>query len=177
MRVVHPQLLGAGVHLLDEQLRHARDVLGHRDGRVVSARDADRLEQILHRDLLALRQKHLAAAHRRGVGAHGHGVVIADAPLVERLHRQQERHHLRHARRLELLVLIFGVEHLSRRLLHQQRRLRLDRQLHRPAPRGEKHRCQNRRREERRPSFFHAPASLLLPTVCPGKRKHAAGRL
>ena len=51
----------------------------------------------------------------------------------------QQGHDLGDAGWLHSLVLIFGVQHLPRFLLHQQRRLRLHRQLHTPGPSRPQH--------------------------------------
>ena len=89
----------------------------------------------------------MAAAHRGGVGADRHHIVVVEAALFDGLHGQKQRHHLGDAGRLQRLVLILGVQHLSRLFLHQQRRLRLYRQLYRSGL----YWCQRQHQQKRRP--------------------------
>ena len=145
--VRHAQLLGPCVHLLHKQLRHPGHALRQRHGGVVAAGHAHRLQKIVYGDLLTLRQVDMAAAHRGGVGADRHHVVVVEAALFDGLHGQKQRHHLGDAGRLQRLVLILGVQHLSRLFLHQQRRLRPYRQLYRSGL----YRRQRQHQQERRP--------------------------
>ena len=131
MGVLHTQLRGPVIHLLHEQLRHPGHLFRQGHGGVVAAGDAHRLQKLLHGDLLPLGQIHLTAAHGRGTRADGDGVLILQLPALHGLHDQKQGHHLCDAGRLPFFMLVFGVEHLPRLLLHQQRRRGLHRQLYR----------------------------------------------
>ena len=98
------QLLGARVHLLDKCLLTARQMLGHRDRAVVGRSDRDRLEHLVKRQLLALLEPDLCAAHRCRVGRTGHHVAQTDLSAVHRLHREQHGHNLSHRRGLQFLI-------------------------------------------------------------------------
>ena len=98
--VVHAQTLGPVVHLLHEQLRHAGDLLRQRHRRVVAGGHANAFQQLLHGDLLALRQKNLTAAHAGGVGGHRDYVIVGQRAAVDGIHGQQQRHDLGDAGRL-----------------------------------------------------------------------------
>ena len=82
--------------------------LRQRHGGVVAAGHAHRLQQIVHGDLLTLRQVDMAAAHRGGVGADRHHIVVVEAASVDGLHGQKQRHHLGDAGRLQLPRAHFG---------------------------------------------------------------------
>ena len=110
--VLHAQLTGAVVHLLHEQLRHPRHMLRQRHRRVVAGGYAHRLQQIVHRHLLTLRQKHLTATHPGGVSTDRHHVVLRDAAAVDGLHGQQHRHDLGDAGGRQRVMLVLGVKDL-----------------------------------------------------------------
>ena len=146
-RVLHAQLLGPLVHPLHEGGLGAAEMLREGHCAVVGRDHGHRLQKIVYGDLLTLRQVDMAAAHRGGVGADRHHIVVVEAALFDGLHGQKQRHHLGDAGRLQRLVLILGVQHLSRLFLHQQCRLRLYRQLYRSGL----YRRQRQHQQERRP--------------------------
>ena len=122
VRVRHAKLCRLLVHQGDERLFAARHMLGQRDGRVVGARDRGRLEQIVDRKLFARFKPDLRSAHRlRMLGARHH-VAKRDLPAVERLHHEQQRHHLCDRRGRQLLVGVFFKKHPSRALFNEDRR-------------------------------------------------------
>ena len=169
MGVLHPQLPGPVVHLLHKQLRDPRHFFRQGHGGVVAAGHAHPLQQVLHGDLLPGGQKDLAAAHGGGIVADGDHVVIGQGPPVDGLHHQQQGHDLGDAGRFQGLVLVFGVEHLSRLLLHQQRRLRLHRQLHPP---GRTQRQQQHQHRQCPQQLFHGkPLPVFSSPYAPGDKK------
>ena len=161
MGIVHTQPPGAVVHLLHEQLRHAGDLLRQCHRRVVAGGYAHAFQQLLHGDLLALRQKDLAAAHAGGVGRHRHHIVIGQRAAVDGVHGQQQRHDLGDAGRLQLLMLVLGEQHLSRGLFHQHRGAGGQRQVHRPGV-YRQHSGDAQRRQQRCQFSFHSVPSRLF---------------
>ena len=169
MGVLHPQLPGPVVHLLHKQLRDPRRFFRQGHGGVVAAGHAHPLQQVLHGDLLPGGQKNPAAAHGGGIVADGDHVVIGQGSPVDGLHHQQQGHDLGDAGRFQGLVLVFGVEHLSRLLLHQQRRLRLHRQLHPP---GRTQRQQQHQHRQCPQQLFHGkPLPVFSSPYAPGGKK------
>ena len=168
MSILHPQLPGPVVHPLHKQLRDPRRLFRQGHGGVVAAGHAHPLQQVLHRDALPLGQEDLAASHGGGIGADGDGIVIGQGPAVDGLHHQQQGHDLGDAGWLHSLVLIFGVQHLPRFLLHQQRRLRLHRQLHAPGPSRPQRQQHQQEHSAPEPFFHHKPLPCFFFTVCVG---------
>ena len=168
VRILHAQLPGAVVHLLHKQLRDPRHMLGQRYRRVVAGGNAHRLQQIVHRDLLALRKIHLTAAHSRSIGADRYHIVHRDAAVGDGLHGQQHRHDLGDAGRRHGVMFVLGVEDLARRLFHQQRRMGGQRQLH--APTGHHHTPHQHYRRQKNHRSFHMQPSFFcchdMPRRC-----------
>ena len=94
MRAGHAELLRALVHPVDAQFFGSVEHFGQRDGGVVGAADDHALEQHVDRLRLAHVQQHLRTAHARRRFRDRHDVVQRDAPVVDRLQRQQDRHDL-----------------------------------------------------------------------------------
>ena len=163
MGVVHTQPAGAVVHLLHEQLRHPGYLFRQRHRRVVAGGHAHAFQQLLHGDLLALRQKHLTAAHAGGVGRHRYHVVVGQRPAVDGVHGQQQRHDLGDAGRLQLLVLVLSEQDLPGGLFHQQRGAGGQRQLHRRRLHGQQ-RYHAQRCQQRPDPLFHSVPSKLFST-------------
>ena len=119
MGVFHAQLRRAGVHFLHKGRLTARHMLRQRRGAVVGGADHHAFEHLVHAHLLAHLQIDLAAALGRSGLRGGHHVVPADAPAVQGLHDQQQRHDLRHRSRRQLFIRVFLIEYRSRRRVHQ----------------------------------------------------------
>ena len=120
--IVHAQLPGPLVHPLHKGLLAAGDLFPQRHGAVVGGDHAHRLQHLVHRQLLALLQPDLTAAHGTGVGGGGDDGVVGQLSGVDGLHGQQNGHHLGDAGRLQLLMLPLAEQHRAGLLLHQQRR-------------------------------------------------------
>ena len=97
VRVVHAELFGT--------LVHARDKRFLLPAKCSPSATAASLPETTHTALMSLRRASArpldarsAAAHRCGVRAACDGVVIRKCAGVDGLHREQQRHHLRHAR-------------------------------------------------------------------------------
>ena len=78
----------------------------------------------MHRHLLARLQPDLRAAHRAGVVRAGNRVLVGELPIIDRLHHQQQGHHLGDGRGGQLFVRVLLIEHLHGGLLHQNCRFR-----------------------------------------------------
>ena len=124
MRVGHAELRRAVIHARDEGRLAPGHVLGQCAGTVVRGGDDDRLEHLCQRQLLVFLEIDLAAALGGGRGRGGDGIVPADGAVIQRLHHQQQRHHLRHAGRAEFLMGVGFIQDLSGLLLHQDARRR-----------------------------------------------------
>ena len=129
VRVVHAQLLRTLVHAGNKRLLASGQMLAQRHGCVVARNHAHCLDQLLHAHLLSLFQPDLAAAHGGGVSRAGHRIVVGQRAGIDRLHRQQQRHHLGDAGRLARRVFVLCVKHRAGALFHQQRRGRVERKL------------------------------------------------
>ena len=117
--VLHAQLRRPLVHPGHEGLLAAGHMLGQGAGAVVGRGDHDGLEHLPQGELLPDLEIDLAAAlGRRGLRGRHH-VVPADAALIQGLHHQQQRHHLGHAGRGQLFMVVFFKEHRPRGLLDQ----------------------------------------------------------
>ena len=159
--VVHAETPCAVVHLLHEQLRDAGDLFRQCHRGVVAGGDADALEKLLHGDALTLRQEHLTAAHAGGVGGDRHHVVVGECAAVDGVHGQKERHNLRNACRLQLLVLVLGEEDRAGGFFHQQRGAGGQGQLHRRGA-NRQQRGEEEKKEKRGYGLFHTVASMCF---------------
>ena len=121
IRMVHPQALRPLIHLFYKGSFIARNILCHRDGRVVSGGDDNTFNQRFHRLDLSLLKEYLGAAHGFRVGAGRHLVLQMDFSRLERVENQDQRHNFRNAGRIPGLIRIFLIQHRSRRRLHQKR--------------------------------------------------------
>ena len=119
VRIGKAQLLRALVHPAHERLLRAIHILRERHGRVVCAGDDHALEQVAQPVILVGVQEHLTAAHARGTRRHWHAVAEAHAPVIDRLQRQQDGHHLRHAGDGPPLVRVLLEDDLARPRLRQ----------------------------------------------------------
>ena len=137
-------------------------MLGERHRRVVARDDAHSLEQVAHRHLFVLLEPDLAAAHARRVRRARHHVVVGERAGVDGLHHQQQRHDLRHARRLARRVFILREEHRAGLLFHQQRARTAHRRPHRRGADAQGEGCQQRKYRS-----FHGMHSFLCPLPHP----------
>ena len=115
-----PQLLRLVVHALHKGLLGGGQSLGKDDRRIVGAGDNQRLEQVLHRHLLALFEPNLRPAHRLGVGRAGEGLIHGERPILQRLEDEQQVHQLGQRRRSQRLPGVLLKEQLAGLLLDQQ---------------------------------------------------------
>lgn len=115
-----PQLLRLVVHALHKGLLGGGQSLGKDDRRIVGAGDNQRLEQVLHRHLLALFEPDLRPAHRLGVGRAGEGLLHTKCPILQRLEDEQQVHQLGQRRRSQRLPGVLLKEQLTGLLFHQQ---------------------------------------------------------
>ena len=170
-RVGHAKLFCARVHHLDERRLAACDVLGHRAGAVVCRGDHDGFEHLLQRELLVFLEIDLAPALGGGCGGRLHHVVPADAPIVQRLHDQQQRHHLRHARRAEAFVCVVLQKHLAGRPLHQHVARRGQVKLCRAHRRQQRPGQQHQQHKDCEHPLFHKKSPFRFIWYKPMKRK------
>ena len=162
VRVVHAELLRPRVHALHEGVLAAGKMLGERHRRVVARDDAHSLEQVAHRHLFVLLEPDLAAAHASRVRRARHHVVVGERAGVDGLHHQQQRHDLRHARRLARRVFILREEHRAGLLFHQQRARTAHRRPRRRGADAQGEGCQQRKYRS-----FHGMHSFLCPLPHP----------
>ena len=153
--VLHAQLRRPLVHPLHEGLLTACQMLRQGHGTVVGGHHAHRLQHFVHRQLFPLLQPDLAAPHGTGVGGGDDGVLIAEGSAVDGLHHQQDGHDLGDAGRLQLGMLVLGVEDGAGFLFHQQRRRRC--YLHGPGADAQKQDSAKRGQ-----CFFHGDLPFLI---------------
>ena len=122
MGAAHPQLRRLAVHLLHKHRLGPADVLGHCHGRVVGAGNADGLEHLIQGQLLPRLQPNLAAAHVVGVFAHRHNVRQRRFAALQRLHGEQQGHHLGDGGNGHRLVRLFFIQHGPAGLIHKNGR-------------------------------------------------------
>ena len=158
VRVVHAELLRPRVHALHEGVLAAGKMLGERHRRVVARDDAHSLEQVAHRHLFVLLEPDLAAAHASRVRRARHHVVVGERAGVDGLHHQQQRHDLRHARRLARRVFILGKEHRAGLLFHQESGGSVEREL--VSAHG--HAQKQREQQDHREHSFHGGAPFFV---------------
>ena len=128
-RMLHPQLLGAGVHPLHKRRFASAHQLGHRHCCVVGRRNADGPDHLVQRKLLARLEPDLAAAHAVGVLADRNQRVHRQLSLLHSLKRQQQGHHLGDGRNGHRRIRVLLVEHPAALLLHEQCRPAVQRQI------------------------------------------------
>ena len=173
------------VHHGDKDRFAAADIFGHRHGRIVGRSDADGLEHIVQRHLLAGFEPDLAAAHVVGVFADRNEIVCADAAFLHRLKGQQQRHDLGDGSDGALFVGVLFVQDRTGILVDQNRRLA--RQIKGPVGgRFDRQRPGGRRRREQQPPAQHPGKQLfhhgklfplflsVPPSYAPGCRNMAA---
>ena len=111
----HAQLVGAGVHAGHKGVHAAGAQLSYGVGRIVAGTDDEAIEQVEKRHLFALIDRHQGTVlgHVRRAGGDGDFLIQAAA-----LQRQQQRHDLGGAGRIELRVRLMSKQHVARRRLH-----------------------------------------------------------
>ena len=131
MRAEHAERFRFLVHQVDERVFAAADVLGHRDGRVVTRLDDHAAQQILefHRGAFADEHRRLLLFRRRvfpRVHADRHVVGEMDAARLDFARRDVARHDLRQARRRHALVDVLLGEHVTGVVVDQDVGARID---------------------------------------------------
>ena len=109
-------------------------MLRQRGARIVGGHHRRRFHQFVHRHGFVFLQPDLRPAHRRGGSRAGHIVFQRDLPVIDRLHHQQQRHHLGDRGDGQAFVRIPLVQHLPAGDIHQCRSLAAD--FQRAAGRG-----------------------------------------
>jgi hypothetical protein len=132
-RVLCAERLRFLVHQLGERFHRACGMLREGDRRVVGGAQHQRVEQVAYLHLFADAQVHRTRLRvHRALGGFHHRVQVA------LLQHEDGGHHLREAGRRERLVRVFGVQHLSRFSVHQNRCARLHLRRACPAQRKRK---------------------------------------
>ena len=155
--VRHPQLRGAGVHLLHEDRFAAAHQFGHGHRRVVRRRNADGPQHLVQRKLLPRFEPDLAAAHVVRMFADRHKGVEGEFSTMDGLKGEKQSHQLGDGRDGHPLVGVLFVEHPPALRLHQHRR---------PAGQGKAFRSRRRllhRRSADEGRFVGFPRCYLHP--------------
>ncbi len=113
MRIRRAELLRLFRHEPRERVHGPRDVLRHRDGRIVTRVEHHAVEELAQRDLVSGLQPDRRALRPRGVSTHGHDIV--EVPALE---REDQRHDLRRARGKAAIVHVPLIEDAPRARLH-----------------------------------------------------------
>ena len=109
--IFHAQLGGLLVHQLHKGFLAARYIFRQAHGSVIGALHRYRLQQVVHRHLLAGLQPYLAAAKARSRLAAGHGIGQGYFAAVQRLHKEQQAHDLGDGGRGQLFISVHLVPH------------------------------------------------------------------
>ena len=175
--IFHAQLLGPLVHHGHEGLFGAGDMLGQGCGAVVGGHHRHGFNHVLHAHLLAGLQVYLTAA-LSGCGLRGDDLVVpGDAPGVQRLHHQQQRHNFGDTGGSQRGVSVFFIEDGAGGGVDQDGRRRGDFQL-RCAGRGQERQqegCGGPQRHEFFPQHKKSPFLFILLQSMSGKGKVCFG--
>ena len=119
----HAQFCCPLIHHLHKGRLAAPYEFRHRHSGIVGAGHTDGLEHIVERHLFARFQPDLTAAHAVGMFADRYHIIQMDFPLFQCLECQKQGHHLGDGGNGPLFIRIFFVQHRTRILIHQDRRL------------------------------------------------------
>ena len=114
MAAGEPELLRLLVHLLGEGLLASREPFGNHHAGVVTRLHGDAQREVIDAHPAAHLHEHLRAAGAPGLLAHRERVLELDAPFLEALEQDVERHHLAHRRRRHAHVGVLGEKHGAR---------------------------------------------------------------
>ena len=119
MGIRHAELIRADVHHLRKSGFAAADILSHGHCGVVGAGNADGLEHVVQRHLLAGLEPDLTAAHVVGVLTDGDKIVKVYLARLEGLKRQQQCHDLGDGGNRAPGIGVFLIEHRAGVLVDQ----------------------------------------------------------
>ena len=122
--VLHTQLLGPLVHLLDKFVLASRYIFSQHHSRIIGAHNYGGFQQIVHRHDFPLFQPDVRATHGGSVSACRYFIIQLDLPGIQRFHYQQQRHHLSDRSAGTLLMGVFLEKNFSGRFFHQHSRRR-----------------------------------------------------
>ena len=117
--VFHAKLCGARVHLGDERLLAAADVLRQRHGGVIGAAYGCCFKKLFHGHLFVFLEPDLASAHTDRVGRGGNRVGHGALAALDRFQNQQHRHNFGDGSGGQGLVGIFFEQDLPALYVHQ----------------------------------------------------------